>query len=172
MSSFADQPGEIILKDPHEDDNDKAQEQHHQHQWVDNGQPVDLQCFGEERVVSEALGSPSVRQRGLEPAHAVGVGDRHAAPTYPDPTHSCTRSLLQGNGLDVFYWNIGEDHRVAVVLDVEVEVSPQTHLLEVREEGKKEKKRKRLGEEEVRVENNDSHCGSTETGTLNQDKNL
>lgn len=81
---------------------------------------MDLQCFWEERVVSETLGSPGVRQRGLEPAHAVGVGDRQAASTYSDSTHGCTRPLLQGNRFDVFYWNIGEDHRVAVVLDVEV----------------------------------------------------
>lgn len=118
--TFADKPGKIILKDPHENDDNEAQQQHHQHQWVDDGQPVDLQCFREEWVVSEALSSPGMRQMGLEPAHAVGVGDRQAAPTYPDSTHSCACSLLQGDGFDVFYWNIGKDHRVAVVLDVEV----------------------------------------------------
>lgn len=142
LSSFTDQPGEIILQDTHEDDDDEAQEQDHQHQRVDNGQPVDLQCFGEERVVSEALGSPGVRERGLEPAHAVGVGDRKAASAYPDPTHSCTRSLFQGEGLDVFYGDVSEDHRVTVVLDVEVQVSPQPHLLQVREDGKKKKKKR------------------------------
>lgn len=97
---------------------------------------MDLQRFGEERVVSEALGSPGVGKRGLEPAYAVGVGDRHAASTHADSAHRCTRPLLQGNRFDVFYWDIGEDDWVAVVLDVEVQVSPQAHLLEVREEAR------------------------------------
>lgn len=95
---------------------------------------MDLQRFGEERVVPQALGSPGVRQRGLEPAHAVGVGDRQASSAHSDPTHHGAGPLLQGNWFDVFYRNVGKDHRVAVVLDVEVEVSPQTHLMGVREE--------------------------------------
>lgn len=120
LSLFADQPCKVIFKDPHEDDDDEAQQQHHQHQWVDDGQPVDLQCFGEEGVVSEALGSPGVSQGGLEPAYAVGVSDCQAAPTHPDSTHRCTRPFLQGNGFDVFNRDIGENHWVAIVLDVEV----------------------------------------------------
>lgn len=121
-ASFScNQPRKVILEDSHEDDDDEAQQQHHQHQGVDDGQPVDLQRFGEEGVVPEALPSAGVRERGLEPVHTVCVGDGEAAPT---------RSLLQGHGLDVFHRHVGKDHRLTVVLDVEVQVGPQTHLVQ------------------------------------------
>lgn len=111
MSFSTDQPGKIILEDPHEDDDDEAQQQHHQHQRVNDGQPVDLQGFGEERVVPEALASTGMRKRGLEPAYTVGVGDCKAASSSP---------LLKGNRLDVLYRNVGEDHGFAVILDIKV----------------------------------------------------
>lgn len=80
---------------------------------------MDLQRLGEEGVVPEALPSAGVWERGLEPVHAVGVGDGEAAPSGP---------LLQGHRLDVFHRHVGKDHRLAVVLDAEVEVGPQAHL--------------------------------------------
>lgn len=120
-ASFScNQPGKVILEDPHEDDDDEAQQQHHQHQGVDDGQPVDLQRFGEEGVVPEALPSAGVWERGFKPVHAVCVGDGEAAPT---------GRLLQGYGLDVFHRHVGKDHRLAVILDAEVQVGPQAHLM-------------------------------------------
>lgn len=131
-ASFScNQPGKVILEDPHEDDDDEAQQQHHKHQRVDDGQPVDLQCFGEKGVVPEALPSAGMRERGLEPVHAVCVGDGKAA---------ATRPLLQGHGLDVFHRHVGKDHRLAVILDAEVQVGPQAHLME-----KKANEEKRSG---------------------------
>lgn len=146
VRSNANPPGEVVLQDPHEDDDDEAEQQHHQHQRVDDGQPVNLQCFGEEGVVPEALASPPIRQAGHVPVHAVGVRDRQAAPAHSHSTHRRARPLLQGKRLDVFHRDVGEDHGVTVVLDVEVQVSPQPHLTEeTRGEEAEERRRSKRG---------------------------
>lgn len=119
-----DQPCKVILKYSHEDDDDKAQKQHHQHQWVNDGQPVNLQGFGKEWVVSEALSSPWMRQIGLKPVYTVGVGYCQTMSADTDSSYSCTCSFLQDNRFDIFHWNIGKDHRIAIILNVEIQMSP------------------------------------------------
>lgn len=96
---------------------------------------MDLQRFGEKRVVPETLGSPHVSQRGLVPAHAVGVRNSQNSSPYTDTAHCSTCTFFKGYRLDIFDGDISENHRFSIELDVEVQMSPQSHLVSAR--GKK-----------------------------------
>ncbi len=66
-------------------------------------------------------------QSTLKPAHAVGLSDRQT--TAADTMACPSPTFLQWLRLHVLNGHIGEDHRVAVVLYIDVQMCPQPNLL-------------------------------------------
>mmetsp|Transcript_6274 Transcript_6274/g.9515 ORF Transcript_6274/g.9515 Transcript_6274/m.9515 type:complete len:577 (+) Transcript_6274:207-1937(+) len=106
---------EVVLEHPHEDDGEEGCQQQHQHEGVDDGEPVYLEGGGQEAVVDVAADAVLVGQVGLRhPLHAVAE------------RHLCAFQLVRDVHLALrVRAHVHTDHLIVVVTQAEVQVGVQ-----------------------------------------------